>query len=297
MEKPWYYIFYIKSPIVKILLGIVGVFIAVAALLFIGIFEENRMAAQTENWNGRSIEKGAELFANNCATCHGLDGRGGAGPALHSRYFFTQRLEDVGFSGSLEDYIKLTVAAGRPSKSASGQWSVVMATWGAEYGGPLRNDQVQHVTNYVLNWEESALAQTEEEDPWIPFQDTPSQAEISTGDQAAVGAVGEGEAIAREPAVIFQELGCLGCHVLDQPQTAGSRGAIGPNMGNLAENAATRVEGLSAEEYVRQSILQPNAHVVESYQANIMPQGLADRMTEEEFDNLVAWLLDPNRGQ
>lgn len=296
MEKPWYYIFYIKSPIIKILLGIVAVGIAVVLLLFIGVFEENRMAAQSENWNGRSIEKGAEIFANNCSTCHGIDGRGGAGPALHSKYFFTQRLEDVGFTGTLEDYVKLTVAAGRPSKSASSQWSVVMATWGSEYGGPLRADQVQQVTNYVLNWEEDALAQTDEEDPWIPFQDTPSKAGDGSSDQAAASTEGE-PAAAREPSAIFVELGCAGCHVLDQPQTDTNRGLIGPNMGNLADHAGTRVEGLNASDYVHQSIMDPNAYVVDGYQANIMPQGLADRMTQEELDNLVAWLLDPNRGQ
>ncbi len=293
MEKPWYYVFYIKSPIVKILLGIVSVFIAIAVLIFMGIFEENRMAAQDANWNGRSIEKGAELFANNCSSCHGLDGKGGPGPALNSKYFFTQRLEDVEYTGTLEDYIKLTVAAGRPSKAASGQWSVVMATWSVDYGGPLRNDQIQQVTNYILNWEEEALAQTAEEDPWIPFQDTPSKAADGTAEEEAAAESAE-PAGPREPSEIFAQLGCAGCHVLDQPQTNTNRGPVGPNLGNLAENAATRVEGLSAEEYVHQSIVEPNAHIVDSYPANIMPSGLADRMTEEELNNLVAWLLNPN---
>ncbi|HXF63012.1 MAG TPA: cytochrome c [Caldilineaceae bacterium] len=296
MHKPWYSFLYIKSPITKIALGIVAVLIAIVVLAVQWAMEEPRMAAQTANWEGRSIEKGAEIFANNCATCHGPDGRGGAGPALNSKYFFTQRLIDVGFAGTLEDYVKLTVAAGRPSK-ANSQWSVMMPTWSNRYGGPLRDDQVQQVTDYVLNWESTALQQTDEEDPWIPFQDVPSKA--AAEGEAAAPAAGE-EAAAegpRPPQQIFQELGCMGCHNINEPQTDSSRGPIGPNLGNLNENAPNRVPGQDAVTYVHTSIAEPNAFVVPGYQPNLMPQGLTDRMTPEELDALIAWLLDPNRAQ
>lgn len=294
MHRPWYSFLYIKSPIVKIALGILSVLLAVVVLLFMGLLEERRMAAQTGNWEGRSIEKGAEIWANNCVECHGFNGEGGAGPAINSKYFFTQRLADVGFAGTLEDYIKLTVAAGRPSKT-QGQWVVVMPTWGTRYGGPLRDDQVQQVTDYILNWETTALQQTDEEDPWIPFADAPSKAVAGGEDAAGDAAAGAEAAGPRDPQTIFTELACAGCHILTEPQTDASRGPIGPNMGNLHENAPNRVEGQDAETYVRNSIIDPNAFVVPGYQPNLMPAGLADRMTPEEFDALVAWLLDPNR--
>jgi mono/diheme cytochrome c family protein len=292
MRKPWYTYLYVKSPVSKIAWGILAVFLAVVVLGFQWWVEEPRMAAQTANWNGRSIEKGAEIFANNCSTCHGLDGRGGAGPALNSKYFFTQRLTDVGFAGTLEDYVKLTVAAGRPSK-ANSQWAVMMPTWSSSYGGPLRDDQVQQVTDYVLNWESTAVQQTESQDPWIAFQDVPSKAE------GASEAPAEGQAAAgqRPPAQIFQELGCQACHNLNEPQTDTSRGPIGPNMANLNENAPTRVPGEDGPTYVHNSITNPADFVVAGYQPNVMPQGLADRMTPEELDALVEWLLDPNRQQ
>ena len=41
--------------------------------------------------------------------------------------------------------------------------------------GPLRNDQIDHLTGYVLNWETSAIEQTAEEDPWQFFQDALSK--------------------------------------------------------------------------------------------------------------------------
>ena len=297
MEKPWYSIFYIKSPILKILIGILSVMLAVVVLLVVGVMEENRMAAQTGNWDGRSIEKGADLFASNCSSCHGPDGKGGAGPALNSRYFFLQRIKDVGFAGTLEDYIQLTIAAGRPSKTG-GQWAVVMPTWSSSYGGPLRDDQVEHLTNYVLNWESTALAQGPDEDPWIAFQDTPSK--LTAEELAALGqepvttTVSSGP---RTPQVLFQELACAGCHVLTLPQNDATRGVVGPNMGNLAENAANRIPGVDAKTYVHDSIANPNAFIVPGYQPNIMPQGMPDRMTPEEYDALVTWLLSPDRDQ
>ena len=124
MKRPWYRFLYVRSALAKLILSIIAMMVAVAVVLFQGVIEEQRMAAQTGNWDGRSVQNGAAIYANNCASCHGPDGKGlpGVAPALHSRYFFTQRLTDLGFTGSLEDYVALTVAAGRPNnKTASGR--------------------------------------------------------------------------------------------------------------------------------------------------------------------------------
>ncbi len=297
MKKPWYYFLYVRSPLAKIFLGIVSVVITIAALLFLGVVEEQRMEAQTANWDGRAIEKGADLYANNCANCHGPDGKGlpGVAPALHSKYFFTQRLNDISWTGSLHDYVALTVAAGRPSKVNS-QWAQRMPTWSQHYGGPFRDDQVENVTKFVLNWEADALLQgtAENPDPWQPFVDAPTRAMAADG--SAMGAEAAPEPTAPlPPQQLFVTMGCSGCHNLDAPQDATNRGPVGPNMGNLPEIAGTRVAGEDATTYVHNSIVNPNVHVVEGYVAGIMPQNFTERMSEEEINSLVEWLLDPNR--
>ena len=292
MRKPWYTHLYVRSPVAKILLGILAVGGGIVLLGLIGLLELPRMEAQTNSWEGRGVEKGALLYASNCSSCHGIDGRGGAGPALNSHYFFTQRLNDVGFTGRQYDYVALTVAAGRPSK-VSTQWSVVMPTWSVDYGGPLRNDQVENLSHYVMNWESAALAQSAEEDPWIPFEDAPSKA--SPEDLAAGGADTGDTGGPRPPEELFVSMGCAGCHNLDEPQTDDNRGPVAPNMGNLIDHGSQRVDGQTAEEYVYNSIVNPNSFVVESYLANVMPQNLSVLMTEEEIQGLVAWLLDPSR--
>ncbi len=294
---------FIKSPILKIILGILaslGMFAFVLVVLFT---EDARMEVQTLNWEGRSIENGAALFKNNCTTCHGEDGKGlpAVAPALNSHYFFTRRIKDVKFAGSLEQYIKLTVASGRPSKKNS-QWAQEMPTWSHRYGGPFRDDQVNDVVKFVLNWEKTALEQTAEEDPWQCFQDVPVPCE-----QQTIAAV-EGEAAPpaeeapketagpRDPADIFATLGCGGCHTL--AGVPGAVGTVGPDLTKLATEAGSRVEGMSAEEYVRESIVNPNAYIVEGYPSGVMPQNFGEKLSEEELNNLVDWILNPDqRGQ
>jgi mono/diheme cytochrome c family protein len=293
MQGPFF-----KSPVLKIVLGILSSLLAIVLIMLLLLTEETRMEAQTASWAGREIENGAALYYNNCASCHGPDGRGlqGVAPALHSHYFFTHRLEDVGWAGSLSDYVELTVAAGRPSKTNT-QWAQMMPTWGVTYGGPLREDQVRAVTAYVLNWEEDALTQTAEEDPWLPFQDVRKPVEEQTigepGEPLAdLAAPTEGP---RDPEVLFTSLACIACHNLAADQTPTNRGPVGPNFGNLYENAQTRVAGMSAEEYIHQSIVQPNAYIVEGYVSGIMPQNFDQQMSEEEIDAMVTWLIEQSQ--
>lgn len=315
MRKPWYSFLYVRSPITKIIYGIAAVIISIGALLLQQIVEEPRMAAQTANWEGRSIEKGAEIFANNCASCHGYDGKGlpGVAPALHSRYFFVQRLEDVGYAGTLHDYVAGTVGAGRPSKAVR-QWAQMMPTWGVRYGGPLRDDQVEHITNYVLNWEADSLTQSwdpasDNRDPWQPFQDGPSLAEPGSLTHT-VGTLGVAAVVPEQlagaivtpttpvgpvedltPSQRFVVMGCGGCHLLDHVGV----GVTGPDLNELPDVAAARVPGQDAETYVYDSIVHPNEYIVPGYLSGLMPDNFATRMTEEEIRDLVTWLLDPNR--
>src|SRR5215213_4435889 len=79
----------IKSVEGRITLGIV-MFVAIMILIgWVAINEPARMASFTEQQNGRATERGAELFAANCSSCHGVNGLGtGQGPALNSPHFF-----------------------------------------------------------------------------------------------------------------------------------------------------------------------------------------------------------------
>lgn len=295
MKRPWYNFLYVRSPLIKILFGLAAVLGSFALLLAMGVIEDRRMEAQTDNFNGRSIQNGAAIFANNCSACHGPDGKGlpGVAPALHSRYFFEQRLKDLEFAGTLHDYVKLTVASGRPNNKKS-QWAAIMPTWSNRYGGPMRDDQVEDVTQFVLNWAEDAKQQTAETDPWQPFQNAPTtniySGTVASAAATPVAAPGE----VRTPQVLWTTMGCVGCHNIDLPQTDTEKGPIAPNMANIQDRAGTRVAGEDAATYVHNSIVNPTAFVVPGYNP-VMPAGFDTRMSAEEINGLVKWLLDPNR--
>jgi hypothetical protein len=58
----------------------------------------------------------------------------------------------------------------------------------------------------------------------------------------------------------------------------------------VGETAAARLPSMSAEEYIRQSILDPSAHLVEGYQ-DLMPKAYSQTLNPEQLNDLVAFLL------
>lgn len=88
---------------------------------------------------------------------------------------------------------------------------------------------------------------------------------------------------------VFNAAGCNACHVLGD---ANAVGVIGPTLEGIGTFAAERVPGQSAEEYAHQSIVKPNEYVVEGYPANVMPQDYGLRLSEQDLDALVKYLLE-----
>ncbi|MBI5959630.1 MAG: ABC transporter substrate-binding protein [Chloroflexi bacterium] len=82
-------------------------------------------------------------------------------------------------------------------------------------------------------------------------------------------------------ATLFTAQGCVACH-------SAAAAGVGPSFDGLASRAPTRVEGVSAEDYLRQSILEPGAFTPEGFQ-NIMPPYAA--LSEQDVNDLVAYLL------
>lgn len=81
---------------------------------------------------------------------------------------------------------------------------------------------------------------------------------------------------------------CSACHSLDGSEQQGeSRRA--PSWQGISRRAGDRVQGLSAEEYLRESIIDPRAFVVEGYQS--IMQSFKFLLSEEDVDGLVAFLL------
>jgi mono/diheme cytochrome c family protein len=86
---------------------------------------------------------------------------------------------------------------------------------------------------------------------------------------------------------IFVAAGCGSCHTLAK---AGTNGTIGPSLDDLASAAGEREPGTSPEEYVRQSLLDPDAVTVEGFQSGVMPS-YEGRLDDKQVQALVDYLL------
>ena len=69
---------------------------------------------------------------------------------------------------------------------------------------------------------------------------------------------------------------------------------VGPSLFGLADRAEDRVPGLSARDYVRESITHPNAFIVDGYSAGQMVGGWDGLLTDQQIRSLVEFLL-PDR--
>jgi len=66
---------------------------------------------------------------------------------------------------------------------------------------------------------------------------------------------------------------------------------VGPSFAGVATRAVDRIPEMSVEEYLRQSILEPEAYVVEGFPSGLMVPNLGETLTEAQIDDLVAFLL------
>jgi cytochrome c oxidase subunit 2 len=87
---------------------------------------------------------------------------------------------------------------------------------------------------------------------------------------------------------VFVEFGCGACHLLSD---GGGAGIVGPALDGISNIAASRVDGLGAEEYLYASITDPNSYVVEGFAEGVMPLIYTELMTPEQIDALVEYML------
>jgi cytochrome c oxidase subunit 2 len=78
---------------------------------------------------------------------------------------------------------------------------------------------------------------------------------------------------------------CASCHALAD---AGTQGQVGPDLDEALAGADA--------DFVRESIVEPNASIAEGFQPGVMPQNYGELFTEEQVDGLVEYLLEAAGG-
>lgn len=242
---------------VKIVIGTVAFMMTMMLFGYAALREPARLERFAAADLGRNIEKGAEIYINNCATCHGVAGDAldcfdtagepiaCIGLPLKDEYLLcgepSNRLQDQDYKFTVRDYVYGTIYAGRIGTQ--------MPTWSAELGGPMEGYEIENVTQFVLNWRPELC--TVEGPP--PYEWPLTVTELL----AAEGVTVPGDA-ARGAELYDRTYACTSCH--GNPAQAGSA-RVGPWLGDLAARGGSVVDGYAAADYLYESILAPNAHI------------------------------------
>jgi mono/diheme cytochrome c family protein len=102
----------------------------------------------------------------------------------------------------------------------------------------------------------------------------------TTGETATT----EPSAPAGDPAAgkaIFASAGCGTCHTL---QDAGANGTVGPNLDDVLKG--------KDPDFIRESIVDPNAEIADGFAPGVMPQTFGDQLDYKQLSDLVAYLAD-----
>ena len=142
-----------------------GVLLTLFFAVFFPIYwlnESRRLNAEQENFFVESVVRGEEDFQMFCSECHGNEAQGGAAaapddpdsvwpaPALNN---IVARYEDNENITDIEDFIITTIERGRPGTP--------MPAWGQAYDGPLVDEQIEDITNWILSQQVDAEADSE----------------------------------------------------------------------------------------------------------------------------------------
>lgn len=102
-------------------------------------YEPERRAVAREQLEVSLAVVGADLFGDNCASCHGIEGRGGLAPALATHQFL---------DSASDRQIAQLISIGIPGSE--------MVAYGLDNGGPLTSEQIDALTAYLRSLEEGA---------------------------------------------------------------------------------------------------------------------------------------------
>lgn len=210
------------------------------------------------------------------------------------------RLAQVGWAGDLHGYVVTTLIHGRPGSANVYPNSTGMAAWSQTAGGPLRQDQIEDLAAYILNFDKGENWTSEDflavqqygkplADGSLPSEPPPPPA----GDNVlGILARWQAEEIVGSPAsgeILYDaEFGCTDCHrnANSAPDTVGTFARIRDER-----LAMLQFDGYTVEQYLVESITRPGDYVVEGYSSGLMPVNFGARMTDQQLADIVSFLL------
>jgi menaquinol-cytochrome c reductase cytochrome b/c subunit len=146
---------------------------------------------------------GAALFAQNCSACHGQFGEGGPNPA---------HAGDIIPPISSAEFLKTRDDTTIRNIISQGQPDIGMSPFGDANGGPLNDDQLDALVEYIRSWEANPPVQ---EPPQFPTPIPPPTPEVTAPTPEPIPSLTGGQLFA---------IACASCH------GAQGEGGVGPAL-------------------------------------------------------------------
>ncbi len=239
-----------------------------------------------------------------------------AKPAVAKGYDPTHydRIRNVNWSGTRDKFIFDAISAGRPTSFS--YWPQQMPAWGdgSDLDPPLRQDQMEDITAYIMNWDKGdnwtlddlfavkqfaiepvdAAPLIKENDMLRQYAPSPVNTNITDilrklpaydGNADRGNDLYHGKAATEVGAPI---LPCFACHT----QTADGTGP--ETNGTYTRILKVRLKdpklaGYTADQYIVESIVQPDAYIAPGF-VNIMPEIFGSELSMQDMADLVAYI-------
>lgn len=146
------YIFYSRTSVVeKTGYGALIFIIAIAFIIpFLLVNQQQQQAGATGDKYTLTLQRGAALFGQYCAACHGYLGQGLAGPQLNN---------NPAVNKLTNDDITRIISAGVPKNFTDlTATKLQMPAWSNRYGGPLTDDDISYLVALIRSSDPAYLA-------------------------------------------------------------------------------------------------------------------------------------------
>ena len=245
--------------------------------IYQGINEDSSFVEEIPvNLTKSFIYRGKDQYEVYCTPCHGNTGDGN-GIIMANNYgyvpapsFHLERLQNQS-----DGYLYSAIANGirnMPSYatqiSVKDRWAIVAYVRALQKSQNVSEDEIQQ---YDVD-----LAALE--------KDYQEKLAAEQAKKEAEAAADDGEVTASRGQTVAQDNGCMTCHSTDGSQL------VGPTWQNLYGSEKTFDDGSTAtadEEYLRESIVDPSAKVVEGFPPSMVPY---DFLSDSEINSLVAYI-------
>ena len=99
---------------------------------------------------------------------------------------------------------------------------------------------------------------------------------------------GGGGGDAQSGKAVFAANGSASCHTF---KPANSTGTIGPDLDKAPASDAKADNNMNLDDFVKESIEDPDAYIAKGYTKGIMPTNFKDSLSSKQLDDLVAFIV------